>query len=215
MPCTPHRLPLRLPLHTSKIGIDAVRGIMSTPTRCPEEHQLARHLRLPFTGPRRVSTPLRRGGNGEEVQTRGVCMMDQILLRRSDEHTPTVEAKRIPYHLFDACAAEASDIVPPAFSRVHRITKRSSTTTTKRSTKKASHYAATTEQERFPGAAAPGPPLFPGAAAPGPPLLSHGMWRPREDPARLNPWTSSKSIGERKRYNPRNFVLMSARRSER
>ena len=45
-------------------------------------------------------------------------MMDQILLRRSDEHTPTVEAERIPSHLFDACA-EASDIVPPpAFSRL-------------------------------------------------------------------------------------------------
>jgi hypothetical protein len=64
---------------------------MSTPTRCPEEDQLACYLRLPFTGPRRVSTPLRRGGNGEEVQTRGVCMMDQILLRRSDEHTPRLK----------------------------------------------------------------------------------------------------------------------------
>ena len=56
-------------------------------------------------------------------------MMDQILLRRSDEHTPTVEAERIPSHLFDACA-EASDIVPPpAFSRLRRTTKRSRTTT--------------------------------------------------------------------------------------
>ena len=55
--------------------------------------------------------------------------MDQILLRRSDQHTPTVEAERIPSHLFDACA-EASDIVPPpAFSRLRRTTKRSSTTT--------------------------------------------------------------------------------------
>ena len=43
----------------------------------------------PLSGPCRVSTPLRRGGNGEEVRTCGVCAMDQILLRRSrDEHTP-------------------------------------------------------------------------------------------------------------------------------
>ena len=108
-------LSLRLPhLHTSKRGVDAGRGLMSAPTRCPEEDQHACHLRLPFAGPCRVSTPLRRGGNGEEVRTCGVCAMDQILLRRSrDEHTPArSSAERIPSHLSVACA-EACDIVPP------------------------------------------------------------------------------------------------------
>ena len=105
--CLPH-------LHTSKRGVDARRGLMSAPTRCPEEDQHACHLRLPFVGPCRVSTPLRRGGNGEEVRTCGVCAMDQILLRRSrDEHTPArSSAERIPSHLSVACA-EACDIVPP------------------------------------------------------------------------------------------------------
>ena len=110
-------LSLRLPhLHTSKRGVDAGRGLMSAPTRCPEEDQHACHLRLPFVGPCRVSTPLRRGGNGEEVRTCGVCAMDQILLRRSrDEHTPArSSAERIPSHLSVACA-EACDIVPPFF----------------------------------------------------------------------------------------------------
>ena len=108
-------LSLRIPhLHTSKRGVDAGRGLMSAPTRCPEEDQHACHLRLPFAGPCRVSTPLRRGGNGEEVRTCGVCAMDQILLRRSrDEHTPArSSAERIPSHLSVACA-EACDIVPP------------------------------------------------------------------------------------------------------
>ena len=81
---------------------------------CAEEDQHACHLRLPFAGPCRVSTPLRRGGNGEEVRTCGVCAMDQILLQRNrDEHTPArSSAERIPSHLSVACA-EACDIVPP------------------------------------------------------------------------------------------------------
>jgi hypothetical protein len=43
-------------------------------------------------------------------------MMDQILLRRSDEHTPWLSAERIPSHLSDACA-EACNIVRVSPSR--------------------------------------------------------------------------------------------------
>ena len=92
-------------------------GRRTRPHVCPhnmraEEDQHACHLCLPFAGPCRVSTPLRRGGNGEEARTCGVCTMDQILLQRSrDEHTSArLSAERIPSHLSVACA-EACDIV--------------------------------------------------------------------------------------------------------
>lgn len=167
---------------------------MSTPTRCPEEDQLACYLRLPFMGPRRVSTPLRRGGNGEEVQIRGICMMDQILLRRSDEHTPRLKRNvSRPTSSMTVLKLATLCLLPPPpvcagqqSDQVH------------------------TDKRRIPGGCRPRPPRFfprgcrpripasfPGAAAPGPPLLSHGMWRLREDTAReilsnvLNPWTES------------------------
>ena len=45
-------------------------------------------------------------------------MMDQILLRRSDEHTPWLSAERIPSRLSDACA-EACNI---ALERISLMT---------------------------------------------------------------------------------------------
>lgn len=138
---------------------------MSTPTRCPEEDQLACYLRLPFMGPRRVSTPLRRGGNGEEVQIRGICMMDQILLRRSDEHTPRLKRNvSRPTSSMTVLKLATLCLLPPPpvcagqqSDQVH------------------------TDKRRIPGGCRPRPPaFFPGAAAPGSPLLSQGL--PPPDP---------------------------------
>lgn len=46
--------------------------------------------------------------------------MDQILLRRSDEHTPRLSAERIPSHLSNACA-EACDIMLLSSEMLHMM----------------------------------------------------------------------------------------------